>query len=85
MTYTISVLSHNAGMVPCDMREVTAVASVPDAKILVDVNGAKPGSAVELNLGSTIFSINVTSIDASNKQVCLGPRIQISLKYTVTR
>lgn len=48
---------------------VTPTTTVPDPKSQVTVNGGAPGTAATLSLGLTEVTVEVTSPDASNKQV----------------
>lgn len=57
------------GLLACNISSIEIVALSDDTKAHVKINDGKGGSVIQLNVGHTSISIEITSANGSNTQV----------------
>jgi len=60
-----------AGTVACSATSIKVVPVTDDESCEIKVNGSKPGTVTTLNVGATLFRLEVKSPDGSNSQVAI--------------
>lgn len=60
------------GVVSCTNEEITVKATAPDKKCEILVNGGDLETPIKLNVGETMVTVTVKSVDGKNTKVCLN-------------